>query len=287
MSAQFLLRLWTLEELKPLPNLLGKCQGSVLSGTLWNRWVCLKIHDFPKISLGELQFLSGLFHLIPKFPTHSYNFIVEIVDRSVKHVGIGLFPNEYVWKVDCCFRGHRKVLSTSQMKQIIGAIYVLNKVRCRTALHSYRTNLTWPQARPSWAENPDGTWGDFHILLRSHSAAMNSFAESSRGFDCLRPNLRNRGPEICEICHTPIWELVGHSAAQRITKKACILREKSLGQLSFASQEVCNWCASLSHQQLISLLQLGCKESYGLCRSAIPCQFDSHRHMICTVYHCI
>lgn len=45
-------------------------------------------------------------------------------------------------------QGHRKVLSTSQMKQIIGAIYVLNK------------------ARPSWAENPDGTWGDFHILLR-------------------------------------------------------------------------------------------------------------------------
>lgn len=87
--------------------------------------------DFP----SELPFLSGLFHLIPKCPTHSFNLIVEIVDRSVKHVGIGLFPNEYVWKVDCCFWGHRKVLSTSQMKQIIGAIYVLNKVRCRTALH--------------------------------------------------------------------------------------------------------------------------------------------------------
>ena len=36
--------------------------------------------DFP----SELPFLSGLFHLIPKFPTHSYNLIVEIVDRSVK-----------------------------------------------------------------------------------------------------------------------------------------------------------------------------------------------------------
>ncbi|CAL1145831.1 unnamed protein product [Cladocopium goreaui] len=83
-------------------------------------------------------------------------------------------------------QGHRKVLSTSQMKQIIGAIYVLNK------------------ARPSWAENPDGTWGDFHILLR---------------------------------------RIVGQKSA----KYATLPSESWL--------EVCNWCASLSHQQLISLLQ--------------------------------
>lgn len=89
------------------------------------------------------------------------------MDRSTKRVGIG-FPNEYVW-----LRGHRKVLSTSQLKQIIGAIYVLNKVRCRcrSVLPFSQPNLTW-QARPKWAENPDGTWGDFHILLRSHSAAI-------------------------------------------------------------------------------------------------------------------
>jgi len=45
-------------------------------------------------------------------------------------------------------QGHRKVLSTLQLKQIIAAVYMLQK------------------ARPTWAENPDGTWGDFHLLLR-------------------------------------------------------------------------------------------------------------------------
>jgi len=86
-------------------------------------------------------------------------------------------------------QGHRKVLSTSQLKQIIGAIYVLNK------------------ARPRWAENPDGTWGNFHILLR---------------------------------------RIVGQKSAKHATA-ATVPSESWL--------EVCNWCASLSHQQLISLLQ--------------------------------
>jgi len=45
-------------------------------------------------------------------------------------------------------QGHRKVLSILQLKQIIAAVYMLLK------------------ARPKWAENPDGTWGDFHLLLR-------------------------------------------------------------------------------------------------------------------------
>eukprot|EP00437_Effrenium_voratum_P010051 CAMPEP_0181439652 /NCGR_PEP_ID=MMETSP1110-20121109/22543_1 /TAXON_ID=174948 /ORGANISM="Symbiodinium sp., Strain CCMP421" /LENGTH=370 /DNA_ID=CAMNT_0023563393 /DNA_START=51 /DNA_END=1164 /DNA_ORIENTATION=+ len=45
-------------------------------------------------------------------------------------------------------QGQRQVLSVAQLLQLIAAVYVLQK------------------ARPKWGSNPDGTWGDFHILLK-------------------------------------------------------------------------------------------------------------------------
>ena len=205
----------------------------------------------------------------------------------MKHVGIGLFLNVYVWQL--LTRSQKSVVHFAAEADHWGHLCIKQGAMSHCVVLLLTERVCRDHRPVLGGRKTQMAPGEIFIsCCEATLLQWIGFLESSRGFDGLQPILRNRGPEICETCHgchSPIWELVGHSAAQRIAKKTCILQaEKSLGQLSFASQEVCNWCASLSHQQLISLLQLGCKELFDdSCRSAIPCQFEERRHMLYTV----
>ena len=186
-------------------------------------------------------------------------------------------------------RGHRKVLSILQLKQIIAAVYMLLKA-CFLCHIGKVVGVGIAQARPKWAENPDGTWGDFHLLLRRSCSALDqdSSMKSETCSECVhKPTctvstaISNSGIlgqtpagksslNIPSDCWLELQLQRGRSSdwqtfcnldrgSSPVGCTAIFRFQERVAPFAFAmlAKEVCIWCGSLSQQQLISILCLG------------------------------